>query len=67
MDTVITALGVLALGYLWLRAIVWAVKEDRRNGHDPEWMRLLDDELERDLKTYLHPSRMARDEEDGAA
>jgi hypothetical protein len=67
MDMPLAALGVAALAYGWIRAILWAVNEDRRNGREPEWMRILDAELERDLKTYLHPSRMAQDEEEGAA
>jgi hypothetical protein len=67
MDMAMAALGVAALVYGWIRAILWAVNEDRRNGREPEWMCILDAELERDLKTYLHPSRMAQDEEEGAA
>ena len=67
MDMAMAALGVAALVYGWIRAILWAVNEDRRNGREPEWMRILDAELEEDLKTYLHPSRMTRDGEEGAA
>ena len=61
------ALGVVALIYGWIRAILWALGEDRRTRREPEWMRLLDLELERDLQGYLHPSRIAREEENGAA
>ena len=67
MDMAMAVLGIAALVYGWIRAILWAVNEDRRNGREPEWMRRLDAELEQDLKSYLHPSRMARDEEEGAA
>lgn len=67
MDMLMAALGVLALIYGWIRAVLWALGEDRRARREPEWMRLLDLELERDLQMYLHPSKLARDEEDGAA
>ena len=61
------SLAIVAAIYGWILLIRWAGAQDRRQIRPPEWMRLLDAELERALRMELHPSSLAKGEGGGAA